>query len=262
MDHPLLPLTDWFFNLPHIICPTCSRGHLEKRTKFYTQRSGPSHQAENERPDEFEPEWVLGVFTGMLSCSLAGCWETVAVAGDYETVQEPTEYGSWTEQYRLRFARPAPSIVDCPARTPRAVREATDAAAAVIWTDPAGAAGRLRVAIEELMTAQNVTKTRIVTNQQTQKRHRRHRMADERIKEFARTKPDVADVLLAVKWIGNSGSHESGLSAHDVLEGAQMFSHALRLLYDPSQSELLRRVALVNKRRGPAPRKTVARSRP
>jgi hypothetical protein len=87
-------------------------------------------------------------------------------------------------------------------------------------------------------------------------------MAHERIIEFALTKPDVARVLLAVKWIGNSGSHESGLSAQDVLEGAQMFSHALRLLYDPSQADLMRRVALVNKRRGPAPRKATATTGP
>jgi len=268
VDHPLLPLTGWFFDLPYIVCPACSRGHLEKTTAFVTQRSGLSYQAEAEAPDGFEPEWVQGVFTGILTCSLTGCWERVAVAGDFETVSKPTRVDAWTQQHemyterhRLRFAHPAPLIVDCPPRTPKAVQKAATAAAAVIWTDPAGAAGRLRVAVEELMTAQKIAKSKL-EKKKGGGRRRTPRMAHERITEFALTRPDVSRVLLAVKWIGNSGSHESGLSAQDVLEGAQMFSHAMRLLYDPSQADLMRRVALVNKRRGPVPRKATATTVP
>ncbi|MDI5939410.1 MULTISPECIES: DUF4145 domain-containing protein [unclassified Micromonospora] len=270
MDHPLLPLTAWFFELPHIVCPACSRGHLEKTTAFVRQRSGESLRAEDKWPDDFEPEWVQGMFTGILTCSLTGCWERVAVTGDFETVSKPKpprvdawtqEHEMYTERYRLRFAHPAPLIVDCPTSTPEAVRKATTAAAAVIWTDPAGAAGRLRVAVEELMTAQKIAKTRLEKTKAGGRR-RAPRKAHERITEFAQNKPDVARVLLAVKWIGNSGSHESRLSAQDVLEGAQMFTHALRLLYDPSQTDLMRRVALVNKRRGPVPRKAIVTTGP
>ena len=84
VDHPLLPLTGWFFDLPYIVCPACSRGHLEKTTAFVTQRSGLSYQAEAEAPDGFEPELGAGVFTGILTCSLTGRRERVAVAGDFE----------------------------------------------------------------------------------------------------------------------------------------------------------------------------------
>jgi uncharacterized protein DUF4145 len=267
VDHPLLPLTDWFFELPYIVCPSCSRGHLEKTAKFATQRSGVSRQSEAECPEGFEPDWIQGVFTGLLTCSLSGCLEGVAVAGGFEVVDNPAPVNEWNQQdqyaerYRLRFAHPAPLIVECPPRTPKTVQDAAGAAAAVMWTDSAGAAGRLRVAVEELMTVQKIAKVRLV-NKQGGGQQRKPRMAHERITEFARTKPDVAEVLLAVKWIGNSGSHESGLSPQDVLEGAQMLSHALRLLYDPSEADLLRRVALVNKRRGPAPRKVAASARP
>jgi hypothetical protein len=65
-----------------------------------------------------------------------------------------------------------------------------------------------------------------------------------------------------VKWIGNSGSHESGLSAEDMLEGAQIPEHALRLIYDPTEADLKRRITLVNRRKGPAPRKKGGRSGP
>jgi hypothetical protein len=263
VDHPLLPLTDWFFDLPYIVCPSCSRGHLEKTAAFATQRSGVSRQSEAECPEGFEPDWIQGVFTGLLACSLSGCLEGVAVAGDFEVVDNPAPYNEWSQQeqyaerYRLRFAYPAPMIVGCPPLTPKTVRDAAGAAAAVMWTDSAGAAGRLRVAVEELMTEQGIAKATL-PNKQGGDQRPKPRTAHQRIIEFAQTKPDAAEMLLAVKWIGNSGSHESGLSAQDVLEGAQMLSHALRLLYDPSEADLQRRAAKVNEHRGPAPREVAA----
>jgi len=56
--------------------------------------------------------------------------------------------------------------------------------------------------------------------------------------------------LEAVKWIGNQGSHEAGLTAADVLDGADLLSHALKTLYDRSGDEMGRRIRAVNRRRG------------
>jgi len=63
--------------------------------------------------------------------------------------------------------------------------------------------------------------------------------------------PEVADVLEAAKWIGNSGSHNNELSAADVLSGAGYLGLALRRLYDRSDAELLAQIRAVNNRRGP-----------
>jgi hypothetical protein len=56
------------------------------------------------------------------------------------------------------------------------------------------------------------------------------------------------------KWIGDSSGHESGLTDRDVLDGALMLSHALKLVHDPSEARLLRHVGRGNRRRGPVPR--------
>jgi Domain of unknown function (DUF4145) len=79
---------------------------------------------------------------------------------------------------------------------------------------------------------------------------RRRIPTDIRIREFARYEDAVADTLEAVKWIGNQGSHESGLTATDVLDGADLLSYALKQLYDKSGEEMQRRIRAVNKRRG------------
>jgi uncharacterized protein DUF4145 len=50
---------------------------------------------------------------------------------------------------------------------------------------------------------------------------RRRLSTHERITEFRKSE-GAADSLEAVKWIGNQGSHESALSATDVLDGAEL----------------------------------------
>lgn len=262
MDHPLLPVADWFLSLPDISCPTCARGLLHKTGDFNTHRSGESRQAEHEDPEGFEPDWVVGVFIGILSCATPGCWESVAVAGNFETVDNPDRRAKeqWMERYRLTYLRPAPQIVACPPQTPLAVRSAAEAAAAVIWIDAPGAGNRLRVAVEELLTHQRIPLGTLVTKQNRPAKKRVRLTTHARIELFAVRDPDVAEVLLAIKWLGNAGSHESGMSVEDVLEAAQMLSHALRLLYDPSDADLRRRAALINKRKGPAPRQAARRS--
>ena len=79
---------------------------------------------------------------------------------------------------------------------------------------------------------------------------RRRIPTDLRIKEFSQYEGMVADTLEAVKWIGNQGSHESGLSVTDVLDGAELMSFALRQLYDKSEEQIHRQVRAVNRRRG------------
>jgi hypothetical protein len=203
-------------------------------------------------------EWdsITGVFSGFLVCAHTGCGETVVLAGDYRVGDDPDPEkngGLYAGFYRLTYARQTLTLVDCPSGTPEPVAAAGRAATEIVWVDPAGAAGRLRVAVEELLTAQRVPRYwREVKPGKPGKRVRR--TTHQRIELFGQRKPQVAQVLMAVKWIGNTGSHEGSLQIEDVLEGAEMLGLALRLLYDPSQSNLMRRVEAVNRRFGPAPR--------
>ncbi|WP_157570782.1 DUF4145 domain-containing protein [Microtetraspora malaysiensis] len=256
MAHPLLPLAQEFIAPPDLRCPTCQYGHLVKKQKFITHDDAATSVAKTQEPDAWEPDWSTGVFTGFLVCAHAGCGETVVLAGDYRVGDDPdpVKNGPWAAFYRLTYARPALTLVDCPVGTPESVVAAGRVAAEIVWIDPAGAAGRLRVAVEELLTAQRVPRFRMAAKPgKPIKRVRR--TTHQRIELFAQRKPQVEQVLMAVKWIGNTGSHEGSLGIEDVLEGAEMLGLALRLLYDPSQPNLMRRVAAVNRHSGPAPRR-------
>ena len=98
-----------------------------------------------------------------------------------------------------------------------------------------------------MLTARGVKRTII-----NSKRKRRRLSAQERLQIFAKTHPDVVNALEAVKWIGNAGTHETGLTLADVVTGAAFLELALRRLYDTSESQLLAAAKDINRRQGPS----------
>lgn len=194
---------------------------------------------------------MSGRFTGWLHC--ASCGERVAVAGDwsvdYDVIAGVTlEYGSYYDAYLLRHVSPPLRLVSCPDRTPETVRAAVDAAGALVWLDPAAAANRLRLATEEFLTAMRIPRTSVAKG-------RRHRLkTHQRIDRLLPANADLRDALMAVKWIGNEGSH-SQLDVAAVLEGAQMFEHALSLKYGGERDRIIKRINEVNQKNQRKPRK-------
>jgi hypothetical protein len=248
MAQTLRILADWVEPdaWPHALCPSCEQGHLNSEPLVTV----PTADAERLRgDDDWEPDWITGSFHGVLRCSLASCAEPVVVSGDYKVDMELAPDGKWFGAYapfvRLRYAQPALSMITCPDATPDAAKAAIAAASLVVWIDPGAAANRLRLAIEEILTAQRVRRFNTAPG-----RKRRRLPTHTRIVEFSARKPAAADALMAVKWIGNEGSHADGLTTRDVLDGADMLAHALRLLYDTSADDLQRRIRSVNKKRG------------
>jgi hypothetical protein len=162
---------------------------------------------------------------------------------------ESTWGGEYDAFLRLRFASPALMLVTLPPATPQPVADAVKAAAAALWLDPGAAANRLRLAVEELLTAQRVPRF-------SKSSTKRIRMSThQRIATFRNKHADAADALEAVKWIGNEGSHAGELGVKDVLEGARILGFALRLIYDDEDQQIARRIRKVNKSRGLPPRR-------
>jgi hypothetical protein len=135
-------------------------------------------------------------------------------------------------------------LLNPPDKTPETVRRAVEAASTLLWTDPGAAGNRLRFAIEELLTAHRVRRYSV-------KNGRQNRLnTHSRIELLQQRKEAAGDALMAVKWIGNEGSHADALTATDVIDGAELLGHALRLLYDDSAKQMERRIRKINKARG------------
>jgi hypothetical protein len=246
-------------NWPRVLCPECLVGTvaLDKADEIMDLRSVESVRLA--RAGEGPQEELTGTFTGTLLCDNSDCSSRLAVAGDWGYFYDFDifdGYGQPTlvDSYRVKYVNPALPMIRLPARAPAAVKASVSSAAAVFFLNPNAAAGRLRHAVEALMDAQRVPKTAL--SSKTGKRVRKELHA--RIEQFRSTQPDIADVLLAVKWIGNEGAHGEEMSVRDVEMCGLPLEAALAALYGRDDDELRRLVRAINRHKGLGRRKKSA----
>lgn len=240
---PLLPLGSWFpqRSWPRLPCGECTTGELSLGT------SSEIDVSERYRDHEaWEPEWITGHFSVQAECGNRECRSIALVAGKMKVDTDVNENGHWYGQYEtfyeLKYCEPPLRLLAIPDMTPEDVKRAIAAASRVIWMDTPSAANRLRAAIEYLLSHLGVAKRGSTHN---------------RIERLATTRKDVATVLEAVKWVGNSGSHSGTLPLKDVLEGAALLERALELVYDDTKDQLDQLAREINeraRRRGPRPK--------
>ncbi|MFC4501088.1 MULTISPECIES: DUF4145 domain-containing protein [Streptomyces] len=157
-------------------------------------------------------------------------------------------YDDYYEHLYPKFFMPALPLVEIPNACPEPVQDRIGAASKILWVDPSSAANRLRSATEALMDDQGIPR-------KYADRHGKIRDAtlDRRIEAFKKAKQeyaDAADLLLAVKWIGNVGSHEDRLQIPDVLDGVEMLDFTLELIYDDRRDEIKKKAAAITARKG------------
>ncbi|PKH42155.1 protein of unknown function [Nocardioides alpinus] len=252
MAKPISALVGWLdeYDWPKVSCPTCGEGGLDFVEKSITTLEDVESAAKQESYKQglAGPEELSGTFHGHLICDNSSCRDAVAMAGDWGLWVNDGMYperGSFGSVYRIRYLNPPLRLMNLPDKTPQKVQDCVQFASSVLWASPASAANQLRQAVEELLTARKVK--RFVVNA-----HGKLKTVplDARIAIFAKTHPAVAETLMAVKWIGNSGSHDNDLSAEQVLTGAAILEAAVKGLYDKTESELKATVKAINKSKG------------
>ncbi|AGS69172.1 hypothetical protein HGI09_47000 [Streptomyces collinus] len=235
---------------PHIPCPTCHRGGLTPIAESLVLEESETSKSWRQH-DDWEPDWISGGFHCLLRCRIKDC-DVTRVVGRMDLTPDYDEFGRWYGQYKKRltpeiFSPPLPLIESRDVCTEK-VGERIDAAAKVIWIDPSSAANRLRSAAEALMDDQGIPRKGIDTRGSS-----RPISLHERINNWKAVKPDYtepAELLLAVKWIGNVGSHDDRLRLADVLDGVEILDHLLTFVYDTTKDEIKKRAAEITARKG------------
>jgi hypothetical protein len=249
--------------VPPFPCPTC-RASLVMREKGITY-----HQSRLSREDYEQtrnPETECGTFTLHLVCSHGGCKEAVNCIGKYALVQDARLTG---ESFIGRlitplFFNPTIQLFGLPPSIPDQIRKPLLDSFSLFWSNPHAAANSLRIAVEALMEHQRINKS---ARSKSGKRHMRN--LHERIEEFAIRKPEIGDKLLAIKWLGNSGSHQSGalkpediwndpsgsrrggLKPQDLISGFKLLQYAVEELFEKRRHKLTRLAKKINRRKGP-----------
>jgi len=143
----------------------------------------------------------------------------------------------------------APALIRVPANCPVGILVEVRSAFSLFWCDFASCLNRIRNAIELLLNEMGVKRYGIKGD------GKRARMSlDNRI-GFLRSKEaklgDLCDRLLAVKHLGNAGSHPGNVKKEDVFDGFDILEHVLLEKYENPHSQLSHMVKQINKRKGP-----------
>lgn len=237
LDRGLIELASAIENdgpFPRPLCPVCQAGHL-RFAKPSDIENAESQRARNH--EAWDPDWMFGTFIAIAECENNNCQQKVHALGNYRVDTARTRHShceDYTTSYHSQYSTyytvtslsPPLVLMRLPETAPEEVREGVERASAVLFLDPGLAGTALRAAVERFLTTEGIPARRSSGG---------FKSLDERIRDWKQENPNrsgVADLLLAVKWIGNAGSHEvSDVSVKEVLDGVEILDEAFHRLF-------------------------------
>lgn len=251
MDRTAFQLTFSENHVPKWPCPNCAAGFLElvPKTLVYKETSESSHAHDH---DAWEPEWIRLVYSCIFECTNKECKEVVSSCGEGRVdffEYEDDEHG-WVQETVNRFVpkyfNPSLVLMDIPKSCPEAVSTRLVESFQLFFADPGASLNCARSAIEAVLTNIGVKRFSLV------KGKRRVINLHKRIQLLPKRYEELKEILLAVKWLGNAGSHDGAVTtAGDVRTTYDLLEHALSELYDAKGKKLTAIAKKVNKKKGP-----------
>jgi len=233
-------------DVPPFPCPSCGDRLVARKNGCHFDLSKQS--AFHWEFVDSDPTMVLGVFTLRLLCSRTACEESVDCVGSFITVQDSDPAGA-PDYHKLLsplYFVPPVHVFPLPPKLHDKVKKPLVDSFSMFWANPNAAANSLRISVEALMDCQRVKKwtTDKIGKTVEIKLH-------DRIIAFQKRAPDIGEKLLAIKWLGNSGSHLSGLEKKDVINGYRLYSYVLEEMFEKRSESLGKMAQRINRKKGP-----------
>ena len=232
---------------PNWPCPTCGGGHY--RINKGSFNSGMDFATrDSEHLGWFGPEHYRYKFVATAQCDNEACKEFATIAG----IGEVEEYGDWAtqeihyiEKFRPTYFSPSPKIIFVPKNCPGGIASELEKAFTASWEDYSSSGNHLRSAVERLLDDLKIKATVI-------RKGKRTRLSlHDRIVQLQANLPEIYDFLLAIKWMGNAGSHADNLSREQLFDAFDVFEEVLRVIYAKHPNAIRKIVKAVNLRKGP-----------
>lgn len=228
-------------NIPKFPCPSCSGGWLIKKHFEY---SYDAETSKNSNEPWFGVDDYGYVFSCLLECN--NCNEAVSVAGtgcvEHYFDQDDPSQTYIADCFTPKFFQPALPIIEFPrgSTVPEKIRDTLAKSFALFWCDYDACANRIRATLEVLLDDMQV-KRRLPDAARDMTLHRRIETitADDGTKDG-----NIKDMIMALKWLGNAGSHElEGILHSQLIQGYKMMEAILQLRYPYIDHEMPKLVA-------------------
>ncbi|NBJ35191.1 DUF4145 domain-containing protein [Serratia fonticola] len=205
-------------------CPACGQKTLQIiKTSFVCMNTMASRSAIGE--DWFEPEMDSSVFSCMAECSRQPCREVVACIGDSGwEMQSDDEYGEQLVQwYQPKNFVPTLFPFVIPDKCPDEISKPLNASFSVYLSQPGSAANLIRITVERLLTAIGIPEVngngkRIVLHK--------------RLESLTGVYASYKETLMAIKFLGNAGSHTyDEVQVNDTEDAFEIMSYVVTDLF-------------------------------
>jgi Domain of unknown function (DUF4145) len=241
--------------IPSWPCPSCQNSVivLQKDSihRLQTRRS-ITHQAEvHSEPTEIEER-----FSALMQCQNECCGQVVSIGGNViheEDHNDDLQILNWSVVFEPKLLLPAPKIFPIFDSCPDAVKIELERTFGLFWFDTGASANGLRSAIEALLNDLKIARTLI-----NKKRKRDKLTLHARIQKLAIKNCEAAELLMAIKWLGNTGSHlaDSAIPRDELLKGIDLFHGVIEMIYEKRAARLMKIAKTITKRKGRLPKKS------
>ncbi len=197
---------------PEWRCPACGRATLELVQDSFKENRTARAQRSHAAAQGFCPEEDENVFTCLLQCNQKNCRQPVAVSGDgYYEIEYVSPYDiNYISIYRPRYFHPPINLFTPCDSYPKKLQKQLLELSAQLPGHPQAAINALRTTLEIVLDDFNIMRFD----------NKRYLSLDKRISLIPSDYKYVEDGFRAMKWLGNTGSHNLQEITEEDIEGA------------------------------------------
>ncbi|WP_265503599.1 DUF4145 domain-containing protein [Providencia heimbachae] len=207
---------------PDWACPSCGNRTLVIKKGSFNFAEIPE-SVERYRQEYGELSDIELVFSCLLECEHTKCRNVIAVGGNGCVDQIPddqitTEGDNIIDFFQAKFFIPPLKAFIIPTNCPKSVSQPLELSFSLFLNSPNAAANAIRIALEVLMDELGVTMARNL-----------HQRIESLSEEYAEHK----DALMAIKWLGNAGSHEiDRIKIRDIEDAYKVIEFVFSKIYE------------------------------
>ena len=216
-------------------CPKCKKGQLVPDQSSFKVFE-PAFSKEDHKLDAWEPEWISRRFSLVCVCNIESCGEVSIVSGLgtvdawYDHQQHRSAYYS---AFEIRSFNPAPPLIRVPVGTPEKVTKLLDKSFALYWVDLSAAANAIRASLEALLDEVGIPRTQKTSGDKTHTINLHRRLII-----WSEQEQDYADFCMALKDVGNLGSHGEDVLDEHFFGVLQIYKYLLTQLYENDAAKM------------------------
>ena len=229
-------------------CPVCYKGTLGIGNVSHEPTKNGKLDAEFNTPNGVE-----NLTTGTFICSESSCREIVAFIAEslqgiefYYVDTDGQNKSGYINQYRPKYFYPNLKMFELPHGISEELKDSINQSFSFFFSDLSSCANKIRTSIEILLNDVKAAKSKEVNGQR-----RKLKTLHSRIEHFKTKNKTVAELCLAIKIIGNEGSHNGTVEIIDILDAYEILEQTIDVCFAKNGKRVLSLARTINSNRKP-----------